>query len=72
MKEERMTEQALHNAPARLVSIGVTALLLGVLDIGRGIIGRKNVALTAIETLAIAAATAAAGLLIGKLVPGHS
>jgi VIT1/CCC1 family predicted Fe2+/Mn2+ transporter len=59
-------------ATARLVSIGLTALLLTVLGVGRGIIGKKNIARTTVETLAIAAAAAAAGLLIGKLVPGAS
>jgi VIT1/CCC1 family predicted Fe2+/Mn2+ transporter len=56
-------------ATARIVSIAATALLLIVLGIGRGVIGKKNIVRTTIETLAIAAAAAAAGLLIGKLVP---
>ncbi len=56
---------------ARTVSLVVTALLLLLLGIGRGIIGRKNVVVTALQTLAIAAAAGAAGLLIGSLVSGQ-
>jgi VIT1/CCC1 family predicted Fe2+/Mn2+ transporter len=59
-------------ATARLVSIGLTTLLLTILGIGRGLIGKRNVVLTTLETLAIAAAAAGAGLLIGKLIPGSS
>jgi vacuolar iron transporter family protein len=53
---------------ARLVSLIITAILLLLLGVGRGIVGHRNVALTALETLGIATAAALAGLLIGKLV----
>ncbi len=55
-------------ANARLVSLVVTALLLLLLGVGRGLVGHRNVVLTALETLGIAAAAALAGFLIGKLV----
>lgn len=51
---------------ARLVSLIITATLL--LVVGRGLIGHRNIVLTALETLGIAAAAASAGFLIGKLV----
>jgi VIT1/CCC1 family predicted Fe2+/Mn2+ transporter len=53
---------------ARLVSLIITALLLLLLGVGRGLVGHRNVVLTALETLGIAAAAASAGFLIGKLV----
>ncbi len=53
---------------ARLVSLIVTAILLLLLGVGRGIVGHRNVVLTALQTLGIAAAAALAGFLIGKLV----
>ena len=56
---------------ARTMSLVVTALLLLLLGIGRGIIGQKNVLVTALQTLAIAAAAGAAGLLVGSLVSGQ-
>ena len=55
-------------ASARLVSLVVTTLLLLLLGVGRGLVGHRNVVLTALETLGIAAAAALAGFLIGKLV----
>ncbi|HLZ59605.1 MAG TPA: VIT1/CCC1 transporter family protein [Ktedonosporobacter sp.] len=55
---------------ARLVSLIVTALLLLLLGIGRGLVGHRNVVLTSLETLGIATAAAFAGFLIGKLVTG--
>ena len=58
-------------ASARTVSLIVTALLLLLLGVGRGLIGHKNVILTAVQTLAIAAAAGAAGLLVGYLVSGQ-
>jgi VIT1/CCC1 family predicted Fe2+/Mn2+ transporter len=58
-------------ASARTVSLIVTALLLLLLGVGRGIIGHKNVVVTAVQTLAIAAAAGAAGLLVGLLVSGR-
>src|SRR5256885_13974418 len=51
---------------ARLVSLIITAILLLLLDVGRGLVGHRNVALTALETLGIATAAALAGFLIGK------
>ena len=53
---------------ARLVSLIITATLLLLLGVGRGLVGHRNVVLTALETLGIAAAAAAAGFVIGKLV----
>src|SRR5262249_24733184 len=55
-------------AEARAVSVGLTTVLLVLLGIGRGVVGRRNVVLTMLETLLIAAAAAAAGLLIGQLI----
>ncbi len=53
---------------ARLVSLIVTALLLLLLGVGRGLVGHRNVLVTALETLGIATAAAVAGFLVGKLV----
>jgi vacuolar iron transporter family protein len=53
---------------ARLVSLIITALLLLLLGVGRGLVGHRNVVITALETLGIAAAAAVAGFLVGKLV----
>jgi vacuolar iron transporter family protein len=53
---------------ARLVSLIITAILLLLLGVGRGLVGHRNVVLTALETLGIATAAALAGFLIGKLV----
>jgi VIT1/CCC1 family predicted Fe2+/Mn2+ transporter len=50
---------------ARLV---ITAILLLLLGVGRGLLGHRNVVLTALETLGIATAAALSGFLIGKLV----
>src|SRR5579859_4778265 len=55
-------------ASARLVSLVITALLLLLLGVGRGLVGHRNIVLTALETLGIAAAAALAGFLIGRLV----
>ena len=51
-----------------LVSLIITVTLLLLLGVGRGLIGHRNVVLTALETLGITAAAALAGFLIGKLV----
>ena len=56
---------------ARVVSLVVTAILLLLLGIGRGVIGHRNVIVTALQTLAIAAAAAGAGLVVGALVSGQ-
>lgn len=53
---------------ARIVSVIVTTLLLLIVGVGRGIISHRNVVLTALETLGIAAAAAVAGVLIGILI----
>ncbi|HMA34551.1 MAG TPA: VIT1/CCC1 transporter family protein [Chloroflexia bacterium] len=51
---------------ARVVSLSLTAILLLLLGIGRAIIAHTNLALTVLETLAVAALAAGAGALIGK------
>jgi VIT1/CCC1 family predicted Fe2+/Mn2+ transporter len=56
---------------ARTFSLVVTTLLLLVLGVWRGIIGNKNVVVSALQTLAIAAAAGAAGLLVGSLITGQ-
>ena len=56
---------------ARTVSVVVTTVLLLVLGVGRGIIGEKNVIVTALQTLTIAAAAGAAGLLMGSMITGR-
>ena len=53
---------------ARLVSVLVTALLLIALGIGRGFIGQRSLVRTTLETLTVAAAAAAAGIIIGKII----
>lgn len=53
---------------ARILSLVVTAVLLLVLGVGRSIIGHKNVGVSALQTLAIAAAAGVAGLLVGSLI----
>lgn len=53
---------------ARLVSLIITATLLILLGVGRGLVGHRNIVLTALETLGIAAAAALADFLIGRLV----
>ena len=58
-------------ASARTLSLVVTTMLLLVLGIGRGIIGNKSVVVSALQTLAIAAAAGAAGLLVGSLITGR-
>ncbi len=57
-------------ASARIVSVIVTAILLIILGIGRGIVGKRNVLITVVETVGIATAAALAGFLIAKLVAG--
>jgi len=54
--------------PARLTSVTITGLLLVLLGVGRARVARTNLLQTVLETVGIAAAAAAAGLLIGKLV----
>ena len=51
---------------ARIISLSLTTVLLFLLGIGRGLIAHTNVVLTVLETLAVAALAAGAGVLIGK------
>jgi len=53
---------------ARAVSLVTTTLLLLALGLGRARITHRSVVATTIQTLAIAAVTAVAGILIGRLV----
>ena len=53
---------------ARLTSLAVTFVLLVGLGIGRALVGHRNIAGTVVETVAIAAVAAGAGIGIGKLV----
>lgn len=53
---------------ARIVALAVTTILLLALGLGRGIVARKSLLGTAVQTLAIASAAALAGVVIGKLV----
>jgi VIT1/CCC1 family predicted Fe2+/Mn2+ transporter len=55
-------------AQARVVSMAMTSVLLLLLGLGRGLVGKRNVLVTMFETLLIAAAAAGAGLLIGQLI----
>jgi VIT1/CCC1 family predicted Fe2+/Mn2+ transporter len=55
---------------ARVVSIVMTTLLLIGLGIGRARVGHTPVGRTVLQTLAIAAAAAVAGVVIGRLVMG--
>lgn len=53
---------------ARIVSVVVTSVLLIALGIGRGLVGQRGIARATAETLLVAAAAAAAGVAIGRLV----
>ena len=53
---------------ARAASLVTTTLLLLVVGLGRARIARRNVVVTTIQTLAIAAVAAVAGIVIGRLV----
>jgi len=55
---------------ARVVSLVVTTLLLICLGVGRALVSHTGYLATTIQTLGIAAAAAAAGVLIGRLVTG--
>ena len=55
-------------ATARAVSLIVTAALLVVLGIGRARLGEKPVLSTTLETIAIAAGAAGAGVLVSRLI----
>jgi len=54
--------------PARATSVTITGLLLVLLGVGRAKVARTNLLQTILETVGIAAAAAAAGVLIGKAV----
>lgn len=56
---------------ARTLSLVVTTMLVLLLGVGRGLIGHKNVVVTAVQTLAIAAVAGGAGLLVSSLISGH-
>lgn len=53
---------------ARAVSLVTTTLLLLALGLGRARITHRNIVVTTIQTLVIAAAAAVAGIVIGRLV----
>ena len=57
-------------ATARMVSLGITLLLLIFLGISRGLIGRRNILFTTLQTVVIAAAAAAVGVLISNWISG--
>ncbi len=57
-------------ASARIVSVIVTAALLILLGIGRGVVAERNLFVTVVETVGIASAAALAGFLISKLITG--
>jgi vacuolar iron transporter family protein len=54
-------------ASARIVSGGITILLLVALGIGRGVIGKRSVGRTILETVGVGIAAALAGVGIGVL-----
>jgi len=54
-------------ASARIVSAGITILLLVTLGMGRGIIGKRSLIRTILETVAVGIAAALAGVGIGLL-----
>jgi VIT1/CCC1 family predicted Fe2+/Mn2+ transporter len=54
-------------AAARIVSAGITILLLVALGAGRGIIGKRSLAHTIVETVGVGIAAALAGVGIGVL-----
>jgi VIT1/CCC1 family predicted Fe2+/Mn2+ transporter len=56
---------------ARTLSLVITTLLLLLLGVGSGIIGHENLVVTALQTLAIGAAAAVGGLLMGTLITGR-
>jgi vacuolar iron transporter family protein len=56
-------------ATARVVSVAATLVLLLVLGIGRARLGRRPTVRTVLETMAIGALAALAGILVGRLLP---
>jgi VIT1/CCC1 family predicted Fe2+/Mn2+ transporter len=59
-----------HLGTARIVSLIVTGLLVLILGISRALITKSNIWTTVLETLLIAGAAGAVGVLIGKLIGG--
>jgi len=55
-------------ADARWLSIAITAILLVLLGIGRGVVAERAIARSVVETVGVAAAAALGGLLIGQAV----
>jgi len=54
-------------AASRIVSAGITILLLVALGAGRGIIGKRSLAHTIVETVGVGITAALAGVGIGVL-----
>ena len=55
-------------ASARWVSIGITAVLLVALGIGRSMVSERPALPAVLETVGVASAAALAGLLIGQVI----
>ena len=55
-------------AQARIVTMIITFLLLVILGISRGLIGRRNIWMTTFQTVGVATAAAVAGLLMGEWI----
>jgi VIT1/CCC1 family predicted Fe2+/Mn2+ transporter len=55
---------------ARIVSIIITSILVLILGVSRALITKSNIVSTVLETLLIAGAAGAAGVLIGKVIGG--
>jgi vacuolar iron transporter family protein len=55
-------------AKARIVTLVITFLLLVILGICRGLIGRRNILVTTFQTVAVATAAAVAGLLMSQWI----
>jgi len=53
---------------ARVVSLIVTSVLLVALGVGRGLVAKRSVARATLETFVVAAAAAAAGVAMGRLL----
>ncbi|MFG1300118.1 VIT1/CCC1 transporter family protein [Xanthobacter sp. V3C-3] len=53
---------------ARIVSLVLTTILLVALGIGRGVVARKSIFRSTLETLSIAASAAVAGVVVGRLL----
>lgn len=53
---------------ARVVSLVLTTLLLVILGVGRGLVGKRSILRTTFETLTVAASAAVAGVAVGHLL----